>query len=134
MTIRIASVSGQIRTNGLRLHRAMASRIASRGADQPPSKAEQALLEERRELKAERAARAARAQLPREKPKPAWMTRPPKAPKVAKVKAPKEAHAKEAHAKDARSATKKPSRAEKHIRKAESLEAAKKASKKSAKT
>ena len=129
MTIRVASISGQIRKNGLRLHRAMASRIRSRGADQPPSEAEQALLDERRELKAERAARAAKAQLPREKPKPAWMLKPRKPPKARKVKAPKEAHAK-----DAKPAVKHPSRAEKQVRKAESLEAAKKAQKKSAKT
>jgi len=129
MTIRIATVSGQVRKNGLRLHRAMASRIRSRGADSPPSEAEQALLDERRELKTERAARAAKAQLPRAKPKPAWMLKPPKPPKARKVKAPKEAHAK-----DAKPAVKHPSRAEKQVRKAESLEAAKKAQKKSAKT
>src|SRR5690242_17805813 len=96
MTIRTATVSGQIRKNGLRLHRAMESRIRSRGADQPPSEAEQALLDERRQLKAEREARAAKALLPRVKPKPAWMTKPPKPHKEKAAKAPKEPHAKDA--------------------------------------
>ncbi|HEY2560665.1 MAG TPA: hypothetical protein VGI48_13230 [Caldimonas sp.] len=127
MTIRTASLSRQIRKNGDRLHRAVLIRIDSRGADQPPSEAEVVLLEERRQLKEARAARAAQAQLPRARPKPAWMLKPPRPPK------PPKAH-KEKVAKDAKSSgVKKPSRADKQVRKAESLEAAKKAAKKSAK-
>ena len=128
MTIRTASLSRQIRKNGERLHRAGLVHLRSRAADQAPSEAEVVLLEERRRLKEARAARAAQAQLPRARPKPAWMLKPPKPPK------PPKAH-KEKSAKDAKSpGAKKPSRADKQVRKAESLEAAKKASKKSANT
>jgi hypothetical protein len=130
MTIRTASLARQIRKNGERLHRATLIRIHSRGAEQPPSEAEVVLLEERRRLKEARAARAEQAKLPRAKPKPAWMLKPPKPPKARKAPKPH----KEKEAKDAKSsAAKKPSRADKQERKAESLEAAKKAAKKAAK-
>ena len=126
MPIRTASLSRQLEKNGARLHRAMASRIRSHGADGTPSEEERALLEERRALKQARAERQAKAQLPRQKP--VWVPRakPPKVHKEPKAPKPAKEH------KDAKGS--KPSRADKQTRKAESLEAAKKAAKKSAKT
>jgi hypothetical protein len=130
MPIRTASLTTQIRKNGARLHLAMASRIQSRGAEQPPSDQEQALLEERRALKA---AQAKRQGQPRTKPKA--VVKAPKPPKAAKApkepkppKAPKEAKAAKA------TADNKPSRADKLAKKAQNLEASRKADKKSAKT
>ena len=127
MPIRTASLTHQIQKNGARLHLAMASRAHSQGADQPASEHEQALLDERRLLKEEQAKRQALAKLPKPKAaklvKKAKPPKPPKAPKAAKE--PKEAKA----AKD-----NKPSRADKLTKKAQNLEAAKKAAKKSAKT
>ena len=126
MPIRTASLSRQIHNNGARLHLAMASRVHSHGAAQPASEQEQALLNERRDLKEAQAKRHAQAKLPKPKAiklvKEAKPAKPPKAPKA--VKPPKEAKA----AKD-----NKPSRAEKLAKKAENLDAAKKAEKKSAK-
>ncbi len=87
---------------------------------------EQALLEERRLLKEGRAQRQARATLPKAKAVgPVKEARPPRAPKAPKVaKAPKEAKV---------AAGNKPSRAERLTKKAENLEAARKATRKSAK-
>ena len=131
MPIRTASLTHQIQKNGARLHVAMAIRLHSQGADQPASEHEQALLEERRLLKEANAQRHAQAKLPRAKPKPAWMLKepkPPRAPKAPKAaKEPKEAKA-------AKSSKDHKSRADKLTQKAENLEAAKKAAKKSAKT
>jgi hypothetical protein len=129
MPIRTASLNNQIRKNGARLHAAMAERIKFEGEDHPASEHEQALLEERRFLKEAKAKRTAMAAEPR-----------PKAPKFvhkeagpAKEKAPKAAkEPKEAKAKP--KAKDHLTRTEKHAKKAESLEAAKKAAKKSAKT
>ena len=126
MPIRTASLTHQIKKNGARLHLAMASRAYSQGEDQPPSAQEKALLEERRLLKEARAERQAQAKLPRQKAV-RWIkeVKPPKAPKAPKApKEPKEAKATKGN---------KPSRADKLIRKAENLEAAKKAARKSAK-
>ena len=127
MPIRTASLTHQIQKNGARLHLAMVTRTRSQGADQPASEAEQALLEERRALKAAKATLQARPKLA--KPTAAWMlkeAKPPKAPKAPKAaKEPKEAKAAKAN---------KPSRADKLTKKAENLDAAKKAAKKSAKT
>jgi hypothetical protein len=130
MPIRIASLSHQIQKNGARLHLAMASRTFSKGVDQPASDHEQALLDERRLLKEARAKRQAQAKLPKPKAtklvkeaKPLKPLKPPKAPKAAK--GPKEAKA---------AKNNKPSRADKLKRKAENLEADKKAARKSAKT
>lgn len=131
MPIRTASLNHRIQKNGARLHLAMLSRVHSQGADQPPSEQEHALLDERRLLKETRAKRQAQANLP--KPKVAKVvkeSKPPKAPKAPKAaKEPKQP-------KDAKSAKdkNKPTRAEKMTRKAENLEAAKKAARKSAKT
>lgn len=130
MPIRSASLNKQIQKNGARLHLAMASRIHSEGADRPASEHEQALLDERRFLKEAKTKRLQQAKLP--KPKAAWPVKapkPPKAPKAPKAaqaaKEPKEAKAAKGH---------KPSRADKLAKKAENLDAAKKAAKKSAKT
>lgn len=130
MPIRTASLNNQIHKNGARLHLAMANRVHSKGADQPASEQEQALLDERRELKAAEATRRAQAKLPKAKPvavvKAAVAPKAPKAPKAAKEPKP----AKEAK----KGGAAKPSRADKSIKKAENAEAAKKATKKSAKT
>ncbi len=127
MPIRIASLSRQLQKNGLRLHRAMASRAFSHGADPSASEEEKALREERSALKAAQAERRASATLPKAKPvKVVKEPRPAKAPKAPKAaKPPKEKAAKAAN---------KPSRADKQTKKAENLEAAKKADRKSAKT
>ena len=94
MPIRTATLNRQIKNNGVRLHLATVSRQHSHGADQPPSAAEQALLEERVKLKLARAQRQAAAKAP--KPvaaKPVKVVKPVKAPKADKVekaeKAPK---------------------------------------------
>lgn len=65
MPIRTASLTHQIKKNGARLHLAMVTRSVSQGADQPASEAEQALLEERRSLKAEKAALQAQPRRPK---------------------------------------------------------------------
>ena len=126
MPIRIASLSHQIQKNGARLHLAMARRTFSKGVDLP-SDHEQALLDERRLLKEARTKRQALAKLPKPKAtklmKQAKPLKPPKAPKAAK--GPKEAKA---------AKNNKPSRADKLKKKAENLEADKKAARKSAKT
>ena len=133
MPIRTATLNRQIKNNGMRLHLAIVSRQHSHGADQPPSAAEQALHEERAKLKLARVQRQAAAKAP--KPiaaKLVVVAKPAKAPKAEKApKAPKEAKPVKA-AKPG--AAHKPTRSEKQAKKAENLEAAKKAAKKSAKT
>ena len=129
MPIRTASIAPQLKKNGAGLHLAMASRIRSNGANAAPSEHEQALLEERKALKAEQAARAEKAAAPVRK---AVVVTAPKPVKVAKVKAPK-AEKEPKAGKDAKGAKAKPSRAEKLVKKAGALEAAKKAERKSAK-
>jgi len=129
MTVRIASLSKQIKKNGARLHLAMMSRAHSHGTAGGASEEEQALRAERQRLKQAQAGRRADALLPKVKPE--------KAPKVAKApkvpKAPKPE--KEPKVKAAKSGkTAKPSRAEKVEKKAANVEAAKKADRKSAKT
>lgn len=129
MPIRTASLSHQIQKNGARLHLAMASRARSQGANQPPSEREQALLEERHLLKEAKSKRQAQANVPMPKPKPAWQLKAAKLPKAAKAPKPAKEPKQTKAAKD-----NKPSRADKQTKKAENLEAAKKAAKKSAKT
>ena len=68
MPVRIASLARQLDKNGQRLHRVIASRAFSHGADPAPSDEERALREERSALKAAQAERRARAALPRVKP------------------------------------------------------------------
>jgi hypothetical protein len=130
MPVRTASLHRQIEKSGAKLHRAMVSRIHSRGADDPLSDQERALMEEHRILKEAQATRRAQELQPKPKPKASKIVREakapkgPHAPKAQKEKAPKTANAAKPHI----------SRAEKAAKKAEALDAAKKASKKSAKT
>ncbi|MDQ6680192.1 MAG: hypothetical protein M3Y67_04410, partial [Pseudomonadota bacterium] len=85
MTIRIASLTKQIKNTGARLHQAMLSRVHSQGAEQGPSEAEEALSRERRQLKQTQAQRQAKAKLPKAKPVQAVKVAPaPKAPKARK--------------------------------------------------
>ena len=127
MPIRIASMAQRIAKNGAMLHKAMMDRIDSLGADHETSEAEQALVEERRLLKEERAKRQARAQQPRVKAveKLVRTHHPEAKAKPKATKEPKEPKAAKAH---------RPSRAEKHAAKAAALDAARRATKKSAKT
>ena len=127
MPVRFASLSRQLRSNGQRLHFAMASRTFSQGPEQPADAVEQAMREERRRLKEQQKQRHAQALLPRPKAvKPPKEVKPPKAPKAPKAaKPPKEAKAAKGN---------KPSRADKQTQKAANIEAAKKADRKSAKT
>jgi hypothetical protein len=65
MPIRIASSTKRISANGQALHRAAMSRTKTGSADNEPSEAELALLEERRLLKEERDKRREQALQPR---------------------------------------------------------------------
>lgn len=133
MPKRISSLTRRIADNGAMLHKAKVDRIHAQGADHEPSEAEQALAQERRLLKEERAKRRARAQ----EPGPTALDKlvrthhpeargKPKATKEAKAgKEPKDAKAGKAHG---------PTRAEKHAAKAAALDAARRAKTKSAKT
>jgi hypothetical protein len=134
MPIRTASLSNQIRKNGARLHLAMVSRVHSQGAETAASDDEKALLEERRLLKEAASQRQAEAKLPKPKAAKFLRTTPvAKSPKVKKE--PKESkEPKAAKSGKAAKGGEKPSRADKVAKKAENLEAAKKAQKKSAKT
>lgn len=123
MPIRSASLAKRITENGRALHRAM----MSRGADQEPSAAELALVEERRQLKEERDKRKAQALLPRPSAVDRMLRTHHAKPKD-KPKATKEAQA----AKDARKPKAHRSRAEKHAEKAAALEAARRSPKKPA--
>ncbi|MED5617669.1 hypothetical protein [Ideonella sp. BN130291] len=129
MPIRTASVTRQLRDNGQALHRAMASRIESQGADQAPSEAERALLEERRQVKAERASRQAQARVHASAVDK--LVRTHRAQPKDKPDAPKQAG--EPKATKAAAKGHKPSRAEKHATKAAALDAARRAPKKPAK-
>lgn len=126
MPIRIASLTQRIAKNGAMLHQAMMHRIHSLGAGHEPSEAEQALAEERRLLKEERAKRQAQAQQPRATAADKLVrTHHPQAKEKTKAtKEPKEARAGKAH---------RPSRAEKHAAKASARDAARRSAKKSAK-
>lgn len=128
MPIRIASLTRRIEKNGAMLHRATLDRIHSQGASHEPSEGEQALAEERRLLKEERTKRHEQALQPGPKAADKLVrTHHPQAKEKPKAsKEPKEAKVgKAGH---------KPSRAEKHAAKASALEAARRATKKSAKT
>jgi len=126
MPIRIASLTKRITRNGAMLHRATMDRVLSLGADHEPSETEQALVEERRLLKEERAKRQARAQQPRASAvdKLVRTHHPQGKDKPKAKKEPKEAKAAKPHRK---------SRAEKHTAKAAAQQAATRAPKKSAK-
>jgi hypothetical protein len=130
MPIRTASLNKQIKKNGARLHQAIEARVHSEGAEHAPSEHEKALADERRFLKEAKAKRAAQAAQPKAKA-PKFVHHEAK-PKAAKVHKPKDKDAKDKaakpHAKDHLSAT------DKRAKKAEALQAAKNAAKKSAKT
>lgn len=121
MPIRTASLTRRIARNGQALHRAM----ADRGADQQPSEAETALVEERRQLKEERDKRKAKAlepkptavqrmqrthhAQPKEKPKATQEAQDAKAVKKPKARRSRaEKHAEQAAAQEAARRTKKP--------------------------
>jgi hypothetical protein len=127
MPTRTASMSKRIAANGQALHRAMARRMASGGADSKPSETESALMEERRLLKAERD--KLKEQGPRRRPSALERLVRTHHPEAKHDKAKKKSH--DEHE------TKKPkhgkSRPEKHAQKAAALEAARKAPKKPAK-
>ena len=128
MPTRTASMAKKISANGQALHRAMMRRMASGGADQEPSAAEVALIEERRLLKEEREKRKAQAL----QPKPTALdrlvrTHHPVAKDKPKVKKDTQ------QAAEAKKAKPHKTRAEKHAEKAAALEAARRAPKKPAK-
>lgn len=128
MPIRTASFTRRISANGQALHRAMMSRMEAGGADQEPSEAESALIEERRQLKEERDKRKAQALQPRPSAVDRLVrTHHPLARNKPKAKTETQGA----------SETKKPkprkSRAEKHAEKAAALDAARRAPKKPAK-
>jgi hypothetical protein len=126
MPLRHASMQHQLHQNGVRLHAAMMSRIHSHGADNPPSEEELQLLEERRQLKAQRDERREHDQQPKANaPKLVRTTHATAKPKEAKV-------AREKEAKAAKKAKPHMTRTEKHAQKAAALDAARRASKKSA--
>jgi hypothetical protein len=126
MPIRTATVKKQLSANGQALHRAKMRAAEVGGADQGPSEAEAALLEERKQLKEEREKRKAQALLPR----------PSALDRLVRTHHPqaKEKVAKEAHdTKEAKKPKAHKSRAQKHAEKAAALEAARRSPKKPAK-
>jgi hypothetical protein len=127
MPVRTASLNNRISANGEALHRAMARRMASGGADSEPSEAESALIEERRLLKEERD--KLKEQGPRR--------RPSALDRLVRTHHPEAKHDKDKKKTHDAHATKKPkhskTRAEKHAEKAAALEAARRAPKKPAK-
>ena len=131
MPIRTSSLHRQIHKNGVKLHRAIELRLASDGAERPASEREQALLDERRQLKEAQAQRQEAAAHP--KPKASRLAREPRPVKEAKPKAPKapkpdKAAKDDAKDKGARAAKDHKSRAEKAAQKAEALAAARRTS------
>lgn len=123
MPIRTASFTRRISENGQALHRAR----MSRGADQEPSEAELALIEERRLLKEERDKRKAQSLEPRPSAVER-MVRTHRAQPKDKPKASKEAQG----AQDVKKPKARRTRAEKHAEKAAALEAARRSPKKPA--
>lgn len=131
MPIRIASLAKRISKKGTLLHRAKMERVHAAGADHEPSEAEQALAEERHLLKEEHARRQARAQQPGptalDKLVRTHHAQPKEKPKASKdSKDSKESR-------QPKAGKHGPSRAEKHAAKAQALDAARRAAKKSAK-
>jgi hypothetical protein len=131
MPIRISSLTKRISNNGAMLHRATMERVHALGADHEPSEAEQALTEERRLLKEERARRQARALQPGptalDKLVRTHHAQPKEKPKAAKES--KEGK----ESKEPKAGKRGPTRAEKHAAKAAALDAARRAAKKSPK-
>jgi hypothetical protein len=128
MPIRTASLTKRISANGQALHRAMMSRVETGGAEQEPSEAESALIEERRLLKEERDKRKAQALEPRPSAVDRLVrTHHPQAKDKPKVR--KETQ----DAKEAKKPKPRRTRAEKHAEKAAALDAARRSPKKPAK-
>lgn len=128
MPTRTASLTKRISANGQALHRAMASRMERGGADNAPSEAESALIEERRLLKEERDKRQAQALQPRPSALDRLVrTHHPQAKD--KPKASKEVQGDKAAKKPKPHRT----RSEKHAEKAAAMEAARRSPKKPAK-
>ena len=125
MPIRIASLTERISANGQALHRAMMSRVETYGADHEPSDAEQALIEERRQLKEERDKRLAHAMQPK----------PTAAERLVRTHHPqaKDKPRAKKETKETKQVKPHKSRAEKHAAKAAALDAARRAPKKPAK-
>jgi len=125
MPIRIASLTERISANGQALHRAMMSRVETYGAEHEPSDAEQALIEERRQLKEERDKRLAHALLPK----------PTAAERLVRTHHPqaKDKPRAKKETKETKQVKPHKSRAEKHAAKAAALDAARRAPKKPAK-
>jgi len=130
MPIRIASMTHRIAKNGAMLHKATMDRVHSLGADHEPSEAEQALAEERRLLKEERAKRQARAQQPRAKA----VDKLVRTHHAQAKEKPKEKKEPKEHKGAKAGMAHRPTRAEKHAAQAAALQAASRAPKKSAKT
>jgi hypothetical protein len=128
MPIRTASLTKRISANGQALHRAMMSRMETGGADQEPSEAESALIEERRLLKEERDKRKAQALEPRPSAVDRLVrTHHPQAKDKPKVR--KETQ----DATETKKAKPHKTRAGKHAEKAAALDAARRSPKKPAK-
>lgn len=128
MPTRTASLTKRISANGQALHRAMLSRTETGAANQEPSEAEAALIEERRLLKEERAKRQAQALGPRPSALDRLVrTHHPEAKD--KPKASKETK----NASETRKPKARMTRAEKHAEKAAAMEAARRSPKKPAK-
>jgi hypothetical protein len=128
MPTRTSSMAKKISANGQALHRAMMRRMESGGADQEPSEAEAALIEERRLLKEEREKRKTQALQPRPTALDRLVrTHHPVAKDKPKVK--KETQ----DANEAKKGKPHKTRAEKHAEKAAALEAARRSPKKPAK-
>ena len=125
MPIRIASLTERISANGQALHRAMMSRVETYGAEHERSDAEQALIEERRQLKEERDKRLAHAMQPK----------PTAAERLVRTHHPQAKDKPRARKETKETKQVKPhkSRAEKHAAKAAALDAARRAPKKPAK-
>ena len=123
MPIRTASMSKRLSDNGQALHRAM----MNRGADEPPTEAESALLEERRLLKEERDKRKAQAL----EPGPTALDRLVRTHHAQPKEKPKASKDAQEH-KDLKKPKARRSRAEKHAEKAAAQEAARKSHKKPA--
>jgi hypothetical protein len=128
MPIRTATLNKRIAASGQALHRAMMSRIETRGADKEPSAAESALIEERRLLKEERDKRKGQALQPRPSALDRLVrTHHPEA--KSKPKAGKQTQ--DGH--EAKKPKARKTRADKHAEKAAALEAARRSPKKPAK-
>ena len=127
MPIRTASFTKRLSANGRALHRAMMSRMEAGGADEEPSEAESALIEERRLLKEERDKRKAQALQPR----PSALERLVRT-HHAQAKD-KEVKKETQGAKETKKPKPRRTRAEKHAEKAAALEAARRPAKKPAK-